>query len=82
MFKVSNTQSEIYIGNTIEFDKKSSQVEVNILKRTKKRLKELTVNRLQKNRWHGQRVCDAMTQTYVKSDHYTAPRTWDRSSQT
>ena len=27
-------------------------------------LKVLRVNRLQKNRWHGQQVCDAMKQTF------------------
>ena len=71
MQKAENTQAEIYIGNTIEFDTKSSQVRVTIEKRTKIRLKELKFNRSQKNRWHCHRVCDAIKQTYVKSDHYS-----------
>ena len=62
MLKVGKT-------HTIEFDTKSYQVNVTIAKRTNIRLKELMINRSQKNRWHGQRVCDATTQTYVKSDH-------------
>ena len=45
MLKVVNTTVEIYICNTIEYDVKSSQVKLTILKRTKIRAKVLTVNR-------------------------------------
>ena len=43
MLKSGKTQAEIYIGNTIYFDTKSSQVRVIIVKCTEIRLKELTV---------------------------------------
>ena len=66
MLKAGKTREEIYIGNTIEYDVKSSEVKVTIVKRTKIRVKVLTVNLLQKNRWHNQQVCYAMKQTYVK----------------
>ena len=48
MLEAGNTKSEIYIGNNIDFDTKSSQVRVTTVKRTNKRLKELTINRSQK----------------------------------
>ena len=50
----------MYIGNTIEFDTKSSQVKVTIVKRTKIQVKSFTINRSQKKCWHGQPVCDEM----------------------
>ena len=56
MLKAGKYQAENYIGNTIQFD-------------TKIRVEGLTINRLQKNRWHVQPVCDEMKQTYRKSDH-------------
>ena len=47
MLKAGKTRAEIYIGDTtgIEFDTKSSKVKVTIVKRTKIRLKGLTINR-------------------------------------
>ena len=48
MIKVSNTQAEIYIGNTIEYDVKSYQVKTTIVKCTNVRLKGLKFNRSQK----------------------------------
>ena len=39
MLKAGNTRAEIYIGNTIEFDTKSSKVKMTIGKRTKTQLK-------------------------------------------
>ena len=69
MLKAGKTRVEIYMGNTIDFVTKSSQVKVTIVKHTQIRLKLLTVKRSQKNRWHGQQVCDAIKQTYVKNDH-------------
>ena len=69
MLKSGKTRSKIYIGYNIEYDVNSSQVKVTIVKHTNIRVKGLTVNRSQKNRWHGQRVCDAIKQTYVKSNH-------------
>ena len=69
MLKAGKTRAEIYIGNTIEYDVKLSQVKVTVVKRTKIRAKGLTVYRSQKNRWRGQRLCDAIKQTYVNSNH-------------
>ena len=63
MLKVGKTQAEMYIVNTIEYDVKSYQVKVNIVKRTKIRLKGLMLTANINSIWHGQRVCDAMTQT-------------------
>ena len=68
MIEAGETRSEIYMGNTIEYDVKSSQIKVLIVKRTKIRVKGLTVNRSQKNCWYGQRVCGAIKQTYIKSN--------------
>ena len=48
MLKAGKTQAEIYIGNAIEFDTELPQVRVTVVKRTKIRLKELTVNHSQK----------------------------------
>ena len=67
MLKAGNTRAEIYIGDNIEYDVKSSQVKVTIVKRTKIRVKGLTVNCSQKNRWHGQRVRDTMKNLKIKS---------------
>ena len=61
--------TEIYIGNTIEYDMKSSQVKVTILKRTKIQVKGLLFNHSHQNRWHGQQVCDTIKQTYVRIDN-------------
>ena len=69
MLKAGKTRVEIYMGNTIDFDTKSSQVKVTMVKLKNIRVKCLTMNRSQKNRWHGKRVCDAIKQTYVKNDH-------------
>ena len=69
MLKAEKDQEAIYMGNTMYFDTKSSQFKLTIVKRKKILLKELMVNRLQKNRWRGQQVCDEMTQTYVKSEY-------------
>ena len=69
MLKAGKTRAEIYIGNTIEYDVKSSEVKVTILKRAEMRSKILTVNRSQKNRSHGEQVCNATKQTYIKSNH-------------
>ena len=44
MLKVSKTQEESYIGNTIEYDTKAYQVRKTIVKRTSVRLKGLMVN--------------------------------------
>ena len=66
MLKSGKTRSKIYIGYNIEYDVNSSQVKVTIVKRTKIRVKVLPVNLLQKNRWHDQKVCYAMKQTYGK----------------
>ena len=44
MLKAGKTRQEIYIGNTIEYDVKSYQVKVTIVKHTKMRVKGLTVN--------------------------------------
>ena len=48
MIKSCNTQVEIYIGNTIQYDAKSHQRKMTILKTTNKRLKELQFNLSQK----------------------------------
>ena len=48
MLKVWNTRAEIYIGNTIEYDVKSCQAKMNIVKFTKVRLKGLKFNFSQK----------------------------------
>ena len=48
MLRVWNTQAEIYMGNTIEFDTKMYQVVMAKVKFTSVRLKLLTVNRSQK----------------------------------
>ena len=69
MLKSVKNQAEIYMGNTIEYDVKSSQVKVTRIKRTNIRAKVSTVNRLQKNSWHGERVCDAMKKTYINCFH-------------
>ena len=47
ILKVSNKQAEIYIGNNIEYDVKSSQFKVTIVNRKKIRVKDLqlTVHR-------------------------------------
>ena len=45
MLKAGNTQAEMSMGDTIEYDVKSSQVKVIIVKRTKIQVKGLTVNR-------------------------------------
>ena len=45
MLKSGKTRAEIYTGDTIEYDVKSSQAKVTIVKRTKIRVKGLTVNR-------------------------------------
>ena len=45
MLKSVKNQAEIYMGNTIEYDVKSSQVKVTRIKRTNIRAKVLTVNR-------------------------------------
>ena len=50
----------MYIGNNIEYGVKSSQVKVNIVKRTNIQAKVLTVDHSQKNCWHGQLVCEAI----------------------
>ena len=63
MIKAGKNRAEIYISDTIEYYVKSSHVKVTLVKRTKTRVKGLTVNRSQKKRWHGQRVRDAMKQT-------------------
>ena len=39
MLKAGKTQEEIYIGDTIEYDVKSSQVKLNVVKCTKIRVK-------------------------------------------
>ena len=66
---MGKTKAEVYIGNTIAFDTKSSQVKVTIVKRTKIILKQLSVNRSQKHCWRYQQVCDAIEQTYVNSNY-------------
>ena len=48
MLKLWKTQSEIYRGNTIEYDTKAYQVIMAIVKRTSVQLKELMVTRSQK----------------------------------
>ena len=48
MIKMSNTQSEIYIGNNIEYDMNSYQVKKAIVKFTKVRIKGLKLKHLQK----------------------------------
>ena len=60
MLKAGKTRAEIYLVNIIDYDVKSSQVKMTIVKRTNIRLNILTVNRSQENRWHGQQVCDKM----------------------
>ena len=57
MLQSRNTRAQIYIVDTIEYDVKSTQVKLTIVKRTKIRVKLLTVNRSQKNRWRDQRFC-------------------------
>ena len=49
MLKAGKNRAEIYIGNTVEYDVKYSQVKVTIVKRTNIRVKKITVNRLQEN---------------------------------
>ena len=44
MIKSGKTRVEIYMGNTIKDDMKSSQVKVTILKRTKIQVKVLLFN--------------------------------------
>ena len=63
VLKARQTWAEMYIGNNIEYDVKSSQVKVTILKRTKIRLRGLKLTAHRNKRWHGQRACDAMMQT-------------------
>ena len=48
MLKSGKTRAEMYIANTLEYDVKSYQVEVTILKRTKIWVKGLTVKRSHK----------------------------------
>ena len=58
MLKAGKTQSEIFIGNTIEYDVKSPQVKVTIIKRTNIQEKILTFNRSQKTVVIANKVCD------------------------
>ena len=60
MLKARKTWAKIYIGDSIEYDVKLSQVKVTIVKRKKIRVKGFTVNHSQKNHWHGQQVCGAI----------------------
>ena len=48
MLKVSKTRTEIYIGNTIEYDVKSYQVKTAIVRYTKVRIKVFKLNISQK----------------------------------
>ena len=68
MLKAVKTQAETYIGDNIEYDVKSFQVKATIVKRTKIWEKGLTVNRSQKNCWHGQWVCDTMNQILQETE--------------
>ena len=49
MLKVWKTRAEIYIGDTIEYDLKSNQLKMTIVKCTKLRIKLLRFNPSQKN---------------------------------
>ena len=59
MLKAWNTQEEIYIDNTIEYDAKTYQVKMTILKCKRVQLKGSRLTDHRNKRWHGQRVCDA-----------------------
>ena len=63
MLKVWNTWSDIYMGNTIEYDTKSYQVRMTIVQCTSVQIKKLRLNVQRTKCWHGQQVCDAMKQT-------------------
>ena len=69
MLKAGKTRAEIYRGNTIEYDVKSSQVKATMVKCTKIQAKGLTAKISHKKRWHCKRVCDAMKPSYIKIDH-------------
>ena len=60
------------MGNNIEYDAKACQVKMTIVKCTNVRLKGLRLTSHRNDRWHGQRVHDAMKQTQILIDHVSS----------